>query len=198
MIKESLEKQLIFLLEIDKLKLILRRSKLFDNSRYENDAEHSWHISMMAIVLSEYANEAIDTLKVLKMLLIHDLVEIDAGDSFLYGENIDEKFKNEELAAKRIFGMLPDDQSKEFIVLWEEFENNHTAEAKFAVALDRLEPIMQNYYTQGHAWKKHRIPPEKVIDVNKKIENGSKVLWEYAFNLINESIKKGYFNENYK
>ncbi len=190
---ERFEKQIRFLIEIDKLKHIFRRTRLFNKSRYENDSEHSWHMSMMALVLAEYANDAhIDLCKVIKMALIHDIVEIDAGDTFLYAENIQEKkFNSESAAALRIFGLLPEDQRDEFVSLWEEFEKKETPEARFAGAIDRLGPVMQNYFDKGHAWQKHNVPSAKVISVVGQIEKGSATIWDYAKSLIEESIQNG-------
>jgi putative hydrolase of HD superfamily len=191
-ITQRLCKQLEFIIEIDKVKSIIRKSRTFHNKRYENDAEHGWQISMMALVLAEYANEKIDIGKVIKMTLIHDLVEIDAGDTFLYAANRNDATVNERECAKRIFGMLPEDQCNEFIALWEEFEAKETAEAKFAGVLDRLEPLMQNYHDEGHTWKKHSIPSEKVFQLNSKMEEGSTVIWDYAKSMIEDAVRKGY------
>lgn len=189
---QRMQKQLNFIIEIDKVKSIVRKSRIFHNKRYENSAEHSWHMSLMALVLAEYSNEKIDIGKVIKMALIHDLVEIDAGDTLLYAASRKDAAKDERKCAERIFGVLPDDQYKEFLALWEEFEAKETAEAKFAGAMDRLEPVMQNYYDNGHTWKKHDIPAEKILKLNKQIDNGSNALWDYAKSIIEESIQKGY------
>ena len=164
---------------------------MFDGSKYENDAEHSWHICMMAIILQEYSNEKIDLLKVLKMLLIHDLVEIDAGDYLVYTDKNIEKNEKEKKAADRIFSILPDEQKSELTLLWKEFEEKETAEAKFAFALDRLEPVMQNYYNEGATWKQHNIKYEKIVNINCKIEDGSTELWQYAKNIIEEIKNSG-------
>jgi putative hydrolase of HD superfamily len=185
------EKQIQFLIEIDKIKSIFRKNKLFDKSRHENDAEHSWHISMMAIVLSEYANFPIDLPKVIKMLLIHDIVEIDAGDTIVYEIDHKEKAKKESAAAKRIFGILPDDQRDEFIGLWREFEERSTTEARFATAVDRLEPVMQNALTGASVWIEHQIGAHQILDVNKRIGEGSDKLWEYAKSIIEECMDRG-------
>jgi putative hydrolases of HD superfamily len=184
-------KQIQFLIEIDKIKSIFRKNKLFNKSRHENDAEHSWHISMMAIVLSEYANSAIDLPKVIKMLLIHDIVEIDAGDTIVYKINHEEKANKESAAAQRIYGILPDDQRDEFICLWREFEERSTTEACFATAVDRLEPVMQNALTGAHVWKEHQIGAHQILDVNKRIGEGSEKLWEYAKSIIEECMRRG-------
>jgi putative hydrolase of HD superfamily len=191
-ITQRLRQQLEFIIEIDKVKSIIRKSRTFHNKRYENDAEHGWHISMMAVVLAEYANEKINISKVIRMTLIHDLVEIDAGDTFLYAANRNDATVNERECAKRIFGMLPEDQCNEFMALWEEFEAKKTADAKFAGVLDRLEPLMQNYHDEGHTWKKHSISSEKVLALNSKMEKGSAAIWDYAKSMIEDAVRRGY------
>jgi putative hydrolases of HD superfamily len=184
---ERLKKQLDFIIEIDKVKHIFRHTRLFDHSRYENDAEHSWHLALMAIVLSEHSNSTVDIAKVIKMALIHDIVEIDAGDTLVYAEQLNEqRFAAEQAAARRIFGMLPDDQRDEMIRLWEEFEKKETIEARFAGALDRLEPVLQNCLDNGYAWHKNAIDKERVLSLNRRIGNGSQVLWEYIRKMIEE------------
>jgi putative hydrolase of HD superfamily len=190
-----LHEQIQFLMEIDKLKHVFRRTKLLNGSRYENDAEHAWHLAMMAIVLHECSNEPVELLKVVKMVLIHDVVEIDAGDAFLYDDN-NAKLKGEAetKAAIRVFGLLPEDQRREFINLWEEFERKETPEAKFAAALDRLEPLIQNAHTEGHAWIKYGITKDQVISKNRPpLIEGSEELWGYAEKMIEESADKDYF-----
>lgn len=191
---KKLQQQIEFIIEIDKLKSIFRRTKILDSSRYENDAEHSWHFAMMALILKEHANDTnIDVLKVIKMGLIHDIVEIDAGDTLIYHEHLKEiKCQKEKAAAERIFGLLPTEQRDEMISLWEEFEKQETAEAKYAAALDRLGPVLLNYHTQGQAWRENNVPAENVLEINKRIVNGSKKLWEYAKSLIDDAIAKGY------
>jgi putative hydrolase of HD superfamily len=174
---------------------VFRPTKLLNESRYENDAEHAWHPAMIAIVLRECSNEPVELPKVVKMVLIHDLVEIDAGDTFLYDDNnAISKGEAETKAAIRVFGLLPEDQRREFINLWEEFERNKTAEARFAAALDRLEPLIQNAHTEGHAWIKYGITKDQVINKNRPpLIGGSKELWGYAEKMIAESADKGYF-----
>lgn len=192
----NLQKQIAFIKEIDKIKYIQRQSKLFNSDRRENDAEHSWHIAMMAIVLAEYSNKPINILKVLKMLLIHDIVEIDAGDTFVYSTTKSHTNTEEELiAAKRIFGLLPEEQAKEFISIWEEFEEGVTEEAKFAKSMDRFEPLLQDNENDGGTWMEFNVPFQQVYDINKAIKNGSKIIWDYAENLINESVKKGFLRK---
>jgi len=188
----QLLKQIEFIKEIDKLKYITRKTKLINSDRNENDAEHSWHLAMMAIILSEHANFPIDVLKVVKMLLIHDIVEIDAGDTFIYDTvknhtNTDE----ERLAAERIFGLLPEDQAGELIAIWEEFEGQETNDAKFARAMDRLEPLLQNVSNNGGTWQEFDIPFEKVHQKKQAIQLGSEAIWAYAEQLLNESVANG-------
>jgi len=192
-----LNKQIEFILEIDKLKKVYRQSVITDGSREENDAEHSWHLAVMAIVLHEYANDTnIDLLKVLKMVLIHDIVEIDAGDTFIYDKKGNEKkAQREMMAAERIFGLLPEEQYMEFKKLWEEFEARETPEAKFAATLDRLEPLLLNAKTGGHTWKKFNITSERVLQKNLHTKQGSAKLWEYINDLIEECIDKGYLKK---
>lgn len=192
MIDDRLEKQLAFIIEIDKVKQIFRQTRLYDQSRYENDAEHGWHMSMMVLVFSEHAADSgIDLCKVMKMALLHDIVEIDAGDQYLYGRDTVDLPKKEAAAARRIFGLLPDPQRDEFIELWEEFEARETPEARFAKAVDRLGPLLQEYHNHGHAWKKHGVYADTVRKVNRVIEDGAPRLWEYAKSLIEESVRRG-------
>ena len=189
---DNLLNQVNFIKEIDKLKYIQRKTKLFNSDRCENDAEHSWHLAMMTIVLAEHSDNPIDVLKVLKMVLIHDIVEIDAGDTFIYDATKSHANTNEELiAAKRIFGLLPSKQAEEFIAIWEEFEEGITAEARFAKSMDRFEPLLQNTSNNGGTWKEFNVPYQKVYDKKKIIKNGSTAIWSYAEQLINESVGKG-------
>ena len=189
---DNLLKQVSFIKEIDKLKYIQRKTKLFNSDRNENDAEHSWHLAMMTIVLAEHSDKPIDVLKVLKMVLIHDIVEIDAGDVFLYDTTKSHTNTDEELiAAKRIFGLLPTEQAEEFIAIWEEFEEGITDEAKFAKSMDRFEPLLQNTSNNGGTWAEYNVPYQTVYDKKKVIKEGSTTIWNYAENLINESVEKG-------
>ena len=189
----NLEKQVAFIKEIDKIKYIQRKTKLFNSDRRENDAEHSWHLAAMAIVLVEHSDKPIDLLKVLKMVLIHDIVEIDAGDTFIYSTTKDHNNTEEELAAaKRIFGILPEEQAKEMIGIWKEFEEGETNEAKFAKSLDRLEPLLQNASNSGGTWVEYDVPYQKVYDKKKEIKEGSTTLWNYAESLIDEGVEKGF------
>lgn len=188
----NLLQQVAFIKEIDKLKYIQRKTRLFNSDRPENDAEHSWHLAMMTIVLAEHSDKPIDVLKVVKMVLIHDIVEIDAGDTFIYDSTKNHTNTEEELlAAKRIFGLLPKEQAEEFIAVWEEFEAGETDEAKFAKAMDRFEPLLQNTSNNGGTWAEFDVPYQKVYDKKKAIKQGSESIWNYAESLINESVEKG-------
>jgi putative hydrolase of HD superfamily len=179
---QRLKQQIAFIREVDKLKTIRRQTLLTDASRQENDAEHSWHLALMALVLAEYAgSDGIDLLHVLRMVLIHDLVEIDAGDTYCYDEaGYTDKTQRETAAAERIFNLLPPDQAAETRTLWDEFEASRTPEAKFANALDRLQPLMHNVFTQGRMWQKHGIVKSQVIDRNCRIADGAPDLWAFG------------------
>jgi putative hydrolase of HD superfamily len=194
---ERLKKQIEFIVEIDKLKSIYRRAVILDRSRHENDAEHSWHLAMMALILLEHANDkTIDLLRVLKMVLVHDLVEIDAGDTSAYDDKgQEEKYDREMAAANRLFGMLPEDQRNELFELWQEFEERKTSESQFAAALDRLSPLLLNYHTEGYTWKKHGITYDKVMSRNSHIGQGSENLWNFAQEFIRDAVEKGYLPE---
>ena len=189
---ENLLQQISFIKEIDKIKYIQRKTKLFNSDRNENDAEHSWHLAMMTLVLAEHSDAPIDILKVLKMVLIHDIVEIDAGDIFIYDTTKNHSNTAEErMAANRIFGMLPKEQAEEFISIWEEFENGETNEAKFAKSMDRLEPLLQNISNNGGTWKEFGVGYDKVYEKKQVIKEGSTSIWDYAEKAINESVEKG-------
>ena len=190
---DRLSQQIAFILEIDRLKTIARRTYLTDASRMENSAEHSWHIALMALVLAEHANDPeVDLLKVVRMLLIHDLVEIDAGDTFAYDRSGQaDKAAREKAAADRIFRLLPADQALIFRGLWEEFEARQTAEARFAAALDRLQPLLHNLFTRGRAWREHDVRQSQVVAFNRHMADGAAVLWEYAAAAINQAVERG-------
>ena len=189
---ERLQQQMEFMAEVDKLKQIGRQSYLTDGSRKENDAEHSWHLAMMAVFLSEYATEDVDVLHVISMVLIHDLVEIDAGDTYAYDtEGNKSKRAREEKAADRIFNILPKDQAEKLRDLWEEFEANETPEANFANALDRIQPIMLNHKSDGKAWAEHQVALSQILARNVNIKKGAPKLWDYAMeNLIQPNVGK--------
>ena len=195
LIMDRLAKQLHFILELDKLKSIYRRTYLLDETRSENSAEHSWHLALMAIVLAEHANEPLDVGKVIKMVLIHDIVEIDAGDTYIYDSQGD-KAERERRAANRIFGLLPADQAQEFRALWDEFEGATTPEARFASALDRFIPQLHNFYTQGRSWKEHGITSERVLMRNAEMSRGSVTLWEWTRTLIEKAEAEGFFTKS--
>ncbi len=193
---ERLDRQINFILEIDALKSVLRRSYLVGGSRRENSAEHSWHVSVMALVLAEHAGAEIDTGRVLQMLLVHDIVEIDSGDTYIYdAAGNSTKAEREQDAARRIFGLLPDDQSVELQALWREFEARETPDARFAAALDRLMPLLHNYHTEGRSWREHGITKQQVLALNKHIADGSPSLWRYAEALIDDAAARGYLRD---
>lgn len=194
---QRFSQQLHFIIEVDKLKQIYRQTFLSDGSRRENSAEHSWHLALMALLLEEYAAEQpIDICKVVRMVLIHDLVEIDAGDTFCYDKEANQdKSLREKRAARRIFGLLPKDQAEAFDGLWREFETGETIEARFARALDRVQPVMHNYLTHGAAWQAHGVASKQVCERNQHIEQGSTKLWRYIRGLIDDAIAQGYLEK---
>jgi putative hydrolase of HD superfamily len=188
-----LARQIQFIVEVDKLKDIYRQTVLIHSGRAENDAEHSWHLCLLVIVLAEHANlPNLDLLRILKMLIIHDLVEIDAGDTFAYDtQRMADQYAREAEAAERIFGLLPDDQTREFRALWEEFEAKETAEARFATAVDRFQPVLLNLLTQGSAWRRHGVTHDRVVARNRHIAEGSSALWEFAEAMLREAMEDG-------
>jgi putative hydrolase of HD superfamily len=191
-----LEQQLAFLLELDKAKNVFRQSYLTDGSRKENDAEHMWHLAMFVIVLAEHAGEPIDVAKVLKMVLIHDIVEIDAGDAFVYDESARANKQLLELAAaERLYGLLPPDQGAELRALWDEFEAKETPEARFASAVDRLQPLLLNVTTEGRSWQEHGVTSDRVLALNARIELGSPALWAHVRVVLHEAVRSGYLPE---
>ncbi|MBZ2185591.1 MAG: HD domain-containing protein [Bryobacter sp.] len=189
-----LERQIRFLLEADRLKTVMRRTRLIEpegeESRFENSAEHSWHIALMAMVLAEHSNEAVDSWRVVRMLLVHDLVEIDAGDTPAFGEQLD-KQEREEAAAARIFGLLPEDQREEFYELWREFEARETAEARFANAVDRLLPPFQNLANLGGSWRDFQVSRERADARLSPIGEGAERLWEVVRGVLDEGERRG-------
>jgi putative hydrolase of HD superfamily len=194
MIPGRLEKQVQFILEVDKLKEIFRQSVCTQSRRAENDAEHSWHLCLAVIVLSEHANfPGLDVLRVLRMLILHDLVEIDAGDTFAYDTaRMAGQHEREARAADRIFGLLPEDQARDFRALWDEFEEKRTPESRFASAIDRFQPVLLNCRTEGAAWRKHGVTEDRVIARNAAIGDGSAAVWEYALQMIRAAVKDGH------
>ncbi|MGZ4788103.1 MAG: HD domain-containing protein [Terriglobales bacterium] len=188
-----LEQQLAFCRELDRLKGILRQSLLMDASRRENSAEHSWHLATMAILLTEYAAAPVDVTRVMKMLLVHDVVEIDAGDTFAYDTvNLETQHTREQQAADRLFGLLPHEQGAELRALWNEFEERHTPESQYANALDRLQPLMQNFYSGGASWKKHGVTHEQVMKRMEPVKVGMPDVWPVVLNLIDDAAKAGF------
>ncbi|GAB4379122.1 MAG: HD domain-containing protein [Elainellaceae cyanobacterium] len=195
-LNQRLSQQIQFILEIDRLKLVLRQTLLTDRSRRENSAEHSWHIAIMAMILAEYAPVGTDLMSAIKMLLIHDLVEIDAGDTFCYNvQSNQNKAEREEQAAQRLFGLLPPDQGQELRSLWDEFEAQETPTAKFAAALDRIQPFLHNQQTEGGTWKMHGISQAQVLKRMQPVSLGTPQLWGFIQETIAECIAAGYLQE---
>ncbi|EIQ1513919.1 HD domain-containing protein [Vibrio parahaemolyticus] len=191
---DRLEKQLALLIELDKLKSVLRRTRVKSaEGRLENSGEHSWHVALMAVLMEEHANAPVDICRVMKMLLIHDVVEIDAGDTFVYDTAASKEQAEKEIkAAERLFGMLPTDQGQELLALWQEFEAAQSDDAKYAKALDRLIPMLLNYHNNGKSWKENSVTREQALTINKRIEFGSVTLWDKAKELIEEATEKGW------
>ncbi|HHY0395872.1 TPA: HD domain-containing protein [Vibrio parahaemolyticus] len=189
-----LEKQLALLIELDELKSVLRRTRVKSaEGRLENSGEHSWHVALMAVLMEEHANAPVDICRVMKMLLIHDVVEIDAGDTFVYDTAASKEQAEKEIkAAERLFGMLPTDQGQELLALWQEFEAAQSDDAKYAKALDRLIPMLLNYHNNGQSWKENSVTREQALTINKRIEFGSVTLWDKAKELIEEATEKGW------
>lgn len=189
---DRLKEQIDFILEIDKMKEILRQNYLADGSARENDADHSWHLAMMALILSEYSNEKVDVTRVVPMVLAHDLVEIDAGDTYAYDEaGALTKEKREKAAADRIFGILPKEQGTWMRGLWDEFEACNTPESKFAHVLDNSLPLFLNHAAGGISWKEHKVKRSQIYKRNRITGDGSAKIWEYMQELIQENINKG-------
>ena len=188
------KKQIEFVLEIDRLKHVLRQNVLLDQSRRENSTEHSWHIALMVMLFAEYSQgKNIDLLQVMKMLLVHDLVEIDAGDTYCYDdEGRQDQSERETAAADRIFGLLPDDQAAELRALWDDFESRQTPESKFANALDRVQPLLHNYFTDGLTWQANNIKSYQVHDRMRPVKDGAPDLWDYVSALIEDAVAKGF------
>ena len=194
---DRIERQLAFALEIDKVKNIFRQTHLSGNGRNENDAEHSWHMAIMAYLFREYANEEVDIAKVMMMCLIHDIVEIDAGDTYAYDEDGLKTQKNREDAAKqRIFSILPDEQAKELIALFDEFESYEAAESRFAHAMDNMQPLILNNSNNCSDWKGHNVTSEQVYKRHSKTKLGSEKLFEISDRIIQENVQKGNLKES--
>ncbi len=193
---ERLKKQMDFVLEIDKEKNIFRQTHLSGHGRNENDAEHAWHMSIMAYLLKEYANEKVDIARVMIMCLIHDIVEIDAGDTYAYDSaGLATQKAREDAAKERIFSILPEDQKQELTALFDEFEENMTPEARFAHAMDNLQPLTLNNSNGGGDWREHNVSREQVYGRQKKTKLGSEKLYELTDEILKEHIKKGNIRE---
>lgn len=187
---DRLQQQMNFILEVDKLKKITRQTYLSDGSRKENDTEHSWHLALMCALLAEHAREKIDVLKTMKMVLIHDIVEIDAGDTYAYDTaGNTTKREREVKAAERIFHLLPPDQAEEMRNLWEEFEEGQTPEAKFALTLDKVQPVMLNDASGGKSWREHEVRLEQIMKRNERTPDGSEALWAFTKGIIDRNVK---------
>lgn len=188
-----LASQLSFLVEIDRLKNVIRQTSLCDASRRENSAEHSWHLAMMAVVMAEHAGEEVDVARVVSLVLVHDLVEIDAGDTFAYDTaGYGDKEARERAAADRIFGLLPDDQAAELRALWDEFEVGETAEARYANALDRLQPLLANHHSKGGSWRAHGISRAQVIRRMAPIERALPGVWPMVLDIVQQNCALGH------
>lgn len=189
---ERLQKQLDFILEIDKEKNIFRQTHLSGHGRNENDAEHAWHMAIMAYLLQEYSNEKIDVARVMLMCLIHDVVEIDAGDTYAYDEEgLKTQKAREEAAKERLYSMLPEDQKADLVAIFDEFEERKTPEAKFARALDNLQPLLLNHSNGGGDWKNHDVTAEQVYGRQSRTREGSEKLFEVTDRILKENIAKG-------
>ncbi len=192
-----LEQQLNFIMEVDKIKKITRQTYLSDGSRPENDAEHSFHLAIMCFLLKEYANEEIDVLHTMEMVLIHDVIEIDAGDTYAYDSLGNQSKREREVkAAERIFNLLPKDQASYVRALWDEFEEGATPEARFANALDKIQPLLLNDASGGDTWKSHGISISQILKRNERTSKGSEVLWEYCKPILEQNIEKGNISKN--
>lgn len=195
LVNTRLLKDIDFIVELDRMKTILRQTSLITEDRREDDAQHSWHISVMAMVLSEYANEKIDTFRVIKMLLIHDLVELYAGDTFCYDKTANQDKKEREMAAAdQIFGMLDEDKAIEMRALWDEFEDGETPEAIFAASMDRLQPMLNNYHNSGGTWKKFDVPQSDIYKRIAPVKKSSDELWTFVEYMLEDALEKGLIN----
>ncbi|MCB1701985.1 MAG: HD domain-containing protein [Halioglobus sp.] len=190
-ILKEIEQTLNFIVEIEKLKDVRRKTKPVGLERFENSAEHSWHVCLAALVLKDFANEAIDIDRVIKMLLIHDLGEIDAGDTIIYASESAELKAEEEAGLERILNMLPEGKTQEYLQLWREFEEGSSADAKYAKSIDRIPPILHNLHGGGHSWRKHSIPEEKILALNSRIELGSESVWRVIKAKLHDAFRNG-------
>jgi putative hydrolase of HD superfamily len=195
---DRLKRQLEFIIEIDKLKHILRQSVLIEDRRNENDAEHSWHLTVMAMILKEhFVDQDVDLLKAMKMTIIHDLVEIYAGDTFCYDdEGNGDKLEREIESARKLFAILPEDQEAEFWSLWEEFEERSTKESKFAACLDRMQPLLLNSRTEGHTWKRPEVNRDKVLERNMILKDNAPALWQEVVKIVDRAVDRGQLRVN--
>ena len=195
--KDRFRQQIEFILEVDKLKNVLRKTILMDRSRRENSSEHSWHIALMVLILSEYAKDSeVDMFRVMKILLVHDLIEIDAGDTYCYDDlGRKDQSQREKIAADRIFNLLPADQAAALRELWDEFEERKTPESKFANAMDRFQPFLHNYFTEGKIWQENSIKSAQVKSRMQPVDDGASILGDYVSSLIADGVKKGYLTE---
>ncbi|HEX6748387.1 MAG TPA: HD domain-containing protein [Longimicrobium sp.] len=192
---DALARRIRFALEADRLKGVLRRTRLVDGSRHENSAEHSWHLALLAILLADAAAPEVDAARVIRMLVVHDLVEVEAGDTFCYdaGANLGRE-ERERLAADRTFGILPADEGGALRALWEEFEAGATADARFAVALDRFQPLLLNFYGGGGSWREHGIARAQVLARMAPIETGAPALWPFVLEVIERACAEGWIS----
>jgi putative hydrolase of HD superfamily len=190
---ERLAQQIQFILEVDQLKNIIRRTYVSGGERRENSAEHSWQLALMALTLAEHANEPVDVARVMKMVVIHDIVEIDAGDTYFFDDaGAADKAEREQQAAKRLFGLLPADQAAELHQLWQEFEARQTPEARFANAIDRVMPLLLNYETRGKSWQENGIRNEDVLPRMAHVSDGSEAIWELIQSVVATAVAEGY------
>ncbi len=193
---QRLAQQIQFILEVDKLKNIIRRTYVTGAARRENSAEHSWQLALMALTLAEHANEPVDAAHVMKMVVIHDIVEIDAGDTYFFDDaGAADKAKREQKAAARLFGLLPDDQALELMQLWQEFETRQTPDARFANAIDRVMPLLLNYETQGKSWAEHGIHSTDILPRMAHVNGGSETIWQLIQAIVADAVEVGYLPE---
>ncbi|MCB9421397.1 MAG: HD domain-containing protein [Ardenticatenaceae bacterium] len=193
---QRLAQQIQFILEVDKLKNVVRRTYVSGAARRENSAEHSWQLALMALTLAEHANEPVDTAQVMKMVIIHDIVEIDAGDTYFFDDaGTADKAEREQKAAERIFGLLPADQAVELHQLWDEFEARETPEARFANAIDRVMPLLLNYETRGKSWRENGISNEQILPRMAHVADGSEAIWQLIQSIVTAATAEGYLSD---